>query len=107
MSRCHLLAVIAVFACAAAANAQPGGGLTPASVVQLPSFGVSIDAAGVLSLKRYGDPGGRLRAKRIAAAKRVWHSPPVGEAIPFVGRDSQVERIRGWIEASSWRPSVP
>jgi uncharacterized protein DUF1598 len=37
--------------------------------VQLPTFGVAIDAEGVLSLKSFPDPGGRLRAERIAAAK--------------------------------------
>ena len=40
-----------------------------ATTVQLPTFGVAIDAEGVLSLKGFADPGGRLRAERIAAAK--------------------------------------
>jgi hypothetical protein len=40
-----------------------------ATTVQLPTFGVAIDAEGVLSLKTFPDPGGRLRAERIAAAK--------------------------------------
>src|SRR5689334_3764428 len=41
-----------------------------ATTVQLPSFGVAIDADGVLSLKTFEDPGGKLRADRLAAAKR-------------------------------------
>ncbi len=40
-----------------------------ATTVQLPTFGVAIDAEGVLSLKSFPDPGGRLKAERIAAAK--------------------------------------
>ena len=39
------------------------------STVQLPTFGVAIDAAGVLTVKHFADPGGRLRMARIAAAK--------------------------------------
>ena len=51
----------------------PGGGNNGgggASTVQLPTFGVAIDAAGVLSVKYFPDPGGRLRAVRAAAARR-------------------------------------
>lgn len=39
------------------------------TTVQLPTFGVAIDAAGVLEVKQFADPGGRLRAQRIAAAR--------------------------------------
>jgi hypothetical protein len=42
-----------------------------ATTVQLPTFGVAIDAEGVLSLKTFPDPGGRLRVERIAAAKKT------------------------------------
>jgi len=48
------------------AVAQPG-----ATTIQLPTFGVAVDAAGVLSVKKFPDPGGRLHAKRVAAAKRA------------------------------------
>ncbi len=41
----------------------------PGSTVQLPTFGVAIDADGVLSLKEFPDPGGRLTGARVAAAK--------------------------------------
>jgi hypothetical protein len=41
----------------------------PATTVQLPTFGVAVDADGVLSLKMFDDPGGKLRADRLAAAK--------------------------------------
>jgi len=41
----------------------------PSTTVQLPEFGVSIDAEGVLDLKVTRDPGGALFAQRIAAAR--------------------------------------
>jgi hypothetical protein len=41
-----------------------------ATTVQLPTFGVAVDADGVLTVKTYRDPGGRLHAARIAAARR-------------------------------------
>ncbi len=47
------------------AAAQPA-----ATTVQLPTFGVAVDAEGVLSLKTYADPTGRLARERIAAARR-------------------------------------
>jgi hypothetical protein len=40
------------------------------TTVQLPTFGVAVDADGVLSVKAFPDPTGRLRAARIAAARR-------------------------------------
>jgi hypothetical protein len=40
-----------------------------ATTVQLPTFGVAVDADGVLSLKLFEDPGGKLRIERLAAAK--------------------------------------
>ncbi len=40
-----------------------------ATTVQLPTFGVSFDAAGVLQLKTFTDPSGRLIAERAAAAR--------------------------------------
>ena len=44
--------------------------LTPgATTVQLPTFGVSIDAAGVVEVRTVDDPTGALRAARIAAAR--------------------------------------
>lgn len=41
-----------------------------ATVVQLPTFGVAVDAEGVLAVKEVRDPGGRLLAARLAAARR-------------------------------------
>ena len=41
------------------------------TTVQLPTFGVAIDADGVLSVKFYRAPGRLLHAKRLAAAKAV------------------------------------
>jgi len=46
------------------AQAQQGN-----TTVQLPTFGVAIDAVGLLSVKSFPDPGGRLRAARVAAAR--------------------------------------
>jgi hypothetical protein len=43
--------------------------LDAATTVQLPTFGVAIDADGLLSLKTFADPTGQLRAARIQAAK--------------------------------------
>ncbi|MDP6445040.1 MAG: DUF1598 domain-containing protein, partial [Pirellulaceae bacterium] len=70
MRRAIIAAFIVVSCCSLtyAQPMQPGGGLPVASTVQLPTFGVSIDAAGVLSLRRVVDPGGRLRAARAVAA---------------------------------------
>lgn len=39
------------------------------TTVQLPTFGISIDADGVLSVKQFPDPGGRLHAARLAEAR--------------------------------------
>ena len=39
-----------------------------ATTVQLPSFGISIDAAGVLKMMAFPDPGGRLMRQRALAA---------------------------------------
>jgi hypothetical protein len=41
------------------------------TTVQLPTFGVAVDAEGVLKFKTFADPGGRLHAERVAAAKRA------------------------------------
>ncbi len=40
------------------------------TTVQLPTFGVAVDADGVLTVKEVRDEGGRLLAVRIAAARR-------------------------------------
>ncbi len=42
----------------------------PATTVQLPTFGVAVDAAGVLSLKTFEDPTGQLRAAQAAAFQK-------------------------------------
>jgi hypothetical protein len=58
--------VVAAFCLTAAAWAHDP---PAATTVQLPTFGVAVDADGVLSLKMFEDPGGKLRADRLAAAK--------------------------------------
>ena len=46
---------------------QSGANIT----VQLPSFGVAVDADGLLAVKTAEDPDGRLHAARLAAAKAI------------------------------------
>jgi hypothetical protein len=41
----------------------------PNITVQLPTFGVAVDALGVLAVQAAADPDGRLRAERLAAAR--------------------------------------
>ena len=50
---------------------QPGdpGGANPATTVQLPTFGVAVDAQGVLQRKMVEDPTGALARERLQAAK--------------------------------------
>ncbi len=47
------------------------GQIGQATTVQLPTFGVAIDAEGVLSLERFDDPRGELRFARIDAARQA------------------------------------
>src|SRR5688500_14513417 len=42
-----------------------------ATTVQLPTFGVAVDAQGVLALQRFEDPTGQLRRQRLAAAQQA------------------------------------
>lgn len=65
------LAAVLIFAAAARSQEEDDGIPGAATTVQLPTFGVAIDAEGVLSLKSFADPGGRLKAERIAAAKKA------------------------------------
>jgi hypothetical protein len=54
----------------ALAQAPPAFAQTaPATTVQLPSFGIAIDAQGVLTVKEFNDPGGRLMRERQQAAQ--------------------------------------
>ena len=50
-----------------------------ATTVQLPTFGISFDADGVLELKTFSDPTGALTQQRLAAA-RVRLAHPVAQA---------------------------
>ncbi len=76
MSRSTLLARVgtacffagALSAAASLARAQANVNQA-ATTVQLPTFGVAIDAEGVLSVKVFTDPTGELAAGRLAAAK--------------------------------------
>src|SRR5262249_4495329 len=56
-------------AIAVAASAIALGQAAPATTVQLPSFGIAIDAQGVLSIKEFNDPTGRLMRERQRAAQ--------------------------------------
>src|SRR5262245_33411667 len=58
--------------CAAATGQEVPPALPPflpATTVQLPTFGISIDAEGTLDARTFKDFDGRLLAERIAAAK--------------------------------------
>jgi hypothetical protein len=64
--RGRLAAAMALCVTAVAqSDERKGGGVT----IQLPSFGVAIDADGELTIKSFADPTGRLKAERIAAAR--------------------------------------
>lgn len=63
--RTMFLSSLMVASAAAGAQAQIKAGTT----IQLPTFGVAVDADGVLSLKSFADPSGRLMARRLAAVK--------------------------------------
>ena len=49
----------------------------PPSVVQLPSFGITIDADGVVKQKTFAEAGGRLFFERAMAARETWRSTPL------------------------------
>ena len=66
----NLIFAFASLLVALPAQAQFNNGVGgAATTVQLPTFGVSIDAEGVLDVKTFSDPGGRLRLERMAAVK--------------------------------------
>ena len=70
MSR-HLLGIV-VSAAGIAGGLSGSGRLAVAQLattVQLPTFGVAVDAAGVLRVKAFADPTGSLQAERLRAAK--------------------------------------
>lgn len=73
LSRAAIGALAAVLILGPIATSQDDDDGIPgaATTVQLPTFGVAIDAEGVLSLKSFADPGGRLKAERIAAARKT------------------------------------
>ncbi len=67
----RLLAAAAAFVfCQLAMTAALEADPPVATTVELPTFGVAIDADGVLSLKTFADVGGKVRAENLAAAKR-------------------------------------
>jgi len=68
----------------------------PGSTVQLPEFGVAIDADGVVSRRAVEDPGGRLAAERAAAARAGLPAdvlrPSRLRKISLVGLDAALRR---------------
>ncbi|MEK6247321.1 MAG: DUF1598 domain-containing protein [Planctomycetales bacterium] len=52
------------------------------TTIQLPTFGVSVDADGVLQAAAFTDPEGQLHAKRLAAAKAAL-PPNIQKKSPF------------------------
>jgi hypothetical protein len=70
MLRLRFLALIALGAVGWGASPRVfAQDLLPATTVQLPTFGVAIDADGALSVKAVEDPTGRLHAARVAASR--------------------------------------
>ena len=63
-----LALVLLTLVCVASSSAQDDR-RNAATTVQLPTFGVSIDAQGELTVKSFPDPTGQLAAQRIAAAR--------------------------------------
>jgi Protein of unknown function (DUF1598) len=73
LSRGALVAILIV-ACHQAASAQDRNPILPglpATTVQLPTFGISIDAEGTLDARTFKDFDGKLLAERLAAAKKA------------------------------------
>jgi hypothetical protein len=68
----------------------------PGSSVQLPEFGVAIDADGVVSRRAVEDPGGRLAAQQAAAARAALPGdvlrPSRLRKISLVGLDAALRR---------------
>jgi hypothetical protein len=66
----HLLALLIFLANRPSTSIGQNVGLTPvATTVQLPTFGVSIDAAGVVTVRTFNDPTGTRRAAHMAEAR--------------------------------------
>lgn len=67
-----------------------------ATTLQLPEFGVAIDAKGVVSRRLVEDPGGRLAAERVAAARAVLPADVLRHSrlrkISLVGLDDALRR---------------
>lgn len=77
------ICAVSWFSCASPFVVAQGGGA--ATTVQLPTFGVAIDAEGLLEVKTFADPGGRLKAERLAAAK--------GKLVGGLGRGAELRKI--------------
>jgi len=82
--RCRALFLLLVAVAAPLSRPDRAAGQAvalPATTVQLPTFGVAVDAAGVLSLKTFEDPTGRLHAEQVQAFRQklapnlLAHSP--------------------------------
>jgi hypothetical protein len=66
------------------------------TTLQMPEFGVAIDADGVVSRRAVEDPGGRLAAQRAAAARAALPADVIRPArlrkISLVGLDAALRR---------------
>ena len=76
------------------AVAQNNFGQPIATTVQLPTFGISFDADGVLQMKTVTDPTGRLMRERLAAARAHL---PVAVATPSKSRKVSMVRLEAAI----------
>ncbi|HEX5103645.1 MAG TPA: hypothetical protein VFV87_07545, partial [Pirellulaceae bacterium] len=65
------LLALAILCAAAAGQNDDGGfiGVLPATTVQLPTFGIAIDAEGTLDARTFKDFDGKLLRERLVAAK--------------------------------------
>jgi hypothetical protein len=63
--------LLALFVCAVASAQNDDGfiGVLPATTVQLPTFGIAIDAEGTLDARTFKDFDRKLLRERLAAAK--------------------------------------
>lgn len=83
--RSLLLGWTALLACGFMATTACAQNNNNATTIQLPTFGVSVDADGELNWRSAPDPTGELRARRLAAAKA---------ALPDdVGRVSKLRKV--------------
>ena len=95
ISKHHALGALGVLlSLCASANSQDSDRF--GTTIQLPTFGVAVDAQGVLEAQAFRDPGGRLHAARQAAAQAAL---PRNLAAPAKLRKISLVRLERTIKA--------